>query len=241
VIDVAPMVEVAELVVYQIRAFLRGVSPMVWRRLLVRSDSTIADLHYILQIAFGWSDFHLNGFRIHGKDLGVHQVGGPSLTRTRRRCIWQILVPAAVSGFSTNMTSLPIGCMRSVSCRFLPSNRIEAIPFALVVEGPPRRRTAAECEPSWRGGVTHPGKHADCCKILLNASDKRISMDWKTMSKKIRAHRTGAVGGSRDADQTAPASATPVEVLFVEGLYRRRMRRGDVRVPHVLPHHRSVL
>ena len=31
--------------IYQLRVSLQGVSPMVWRRLLVRSDSTIADLH----------------------------------------------------------------------------------------------------------------------------------------------------------------------------------------------------
>jgi hypothetical protein len=67
----------AEPVVHQMRVFLRGVSPMVWRRLLVRSDSTVADLHYTLQIAFGWSDSHLNCFRIHGKEFGVHQSGGP--------------------------------------------------------------------------------------------------------------------------------------------------------------------
>jgi hypothetical protein len=71
------MSEASELVVYQIRVFLRGVSPMVWRRLLVRSDSTVADLHYTLQIAFGWSDSHLNCFRIHGKEFGVHHPGGP--------------------------------------------------------------------------------------------------------------------------------------------------------------------
>lgn len=49
---------------------------MVWRRLLVRSDSTIADLHYTLQIAIGWSDTHLNRFHIHGKDFGVYHSGG---------------------------------------------------------------------------------------------------------------------------------------------------------------------
>jgi hypothetical protein len=65
------------LVAYQFRVFLRGVSPMVWRRLLVRSDSTIADLHHALQIVFGWSDSHLSCFRIHGKEFGVHQAGGP--------------------------------------------------------------------------------------------------------------------------------------------------------------------
>ena len=51
---------------------------MIWRRLLVRSDSTIADLHYTLQIAFGWSDSHLHCFHIHGKDYGVGHRGGMS-------------------------------------------------------------------------------------------------------------------------------------------------------------------
>src|ERR1019366_7560316 len=62
----------------QLRVFLRGISPMIWRRLLVRSDSTIADLHYTLQIAFGWSDSHLHRFHIHGKDYGVGHRGGLS-------------------------------------------------------------------------------------------------------------------------------------------------------------------
>lgn len=39
--------------VYQLHAFLLDISPTIWRRRLVRSDATIADLHYILQIAFG--------------------------------------------------------------------------------------------------------------------------------------------------------------------------------------------
>jgi hypothetical protein len=34
-----------EPVVYQLRVVLRSISPLIWRRLLVRSDSTIADLH----------------------------------------------------------------------------------------------------------------------------------------------------------------------------------------------------
>jgi len=63
--------------IYQLHAWLLGISPMIWRRLLVRSDQTIADLHYALQLAFGWSDSHLNTFRIHGKDFGVYHIGGP--------------------------------------------------------------------------------------------------------------------------------------------------------------------
>ena len=40
-------------VVYQLRVVLRGVSPLIWRRLLVRSDATVADLHRTLQVPSG--------------------------------------------------------------------------------------------------------------------------------------------------------------------------------------------
>ncbi len=42
-----------------LRIWIRRISPQIWRRLLVRSDSTIAELHDTLQIAFGWMDEHL--------------------------------------------------------------------------------------------------------------------------------------------------------------------------------------
>ena len=42
--------------VYQLlRLVLRGINPMTWRRLLVSAESTVADLHDILQLGFGWS------------------------------------------------------------------------------------------------------------------------------------------------------------------------------------------
>jgi hypothetical protein len=63
--------------IYQFHVWLRGISPMIWRRLLLRSDQTMTDFHYALQLAFGWSDDHLNRFRIHGKDFGVYHIGGP--------------------------------------------------------------------------------------------------------------------------------------------------------------------
>jgi hypothetical protein len=66
--------------VYQFRVYLREISPMIWRRLLVRSDSTIADLHYTLQIAMGWEDYHLHQFVIHGQRYGVSRAGGVGFT-----------------------------------------------------------------------------------------------------------------------------------------------------------------
>jgi hypothetical protein len=66
--------------VYLLYVWIRQITPMIWRRLLVSSDSTIADLHYTLQIAFGWSDVHLNRFHIHGQDYGVYHDGGMSFS-----------------------------------------------------------------------------------------------------------------------------------------------------------------
>ena len=60
--------------VLQLRAVLRGISPLIWRRLLVRTD--IAQLHEILQVAFGWEDMHLHRFQIRGRDYGVDRDGG---------------------------------------------------------------------------------------------------------------------------------------------------------------------
>ena len=34
--------------IYQLHILLLEISPAIWRRVLVRSDSTIADLHYSL-------------------------------------------------------------------------------------------------------------------------------------------------------------------------------------------------
>jgi hypothetical protein len=46
--------------IYQLKILLLGISPTIWRRILVSSDSTIEDLHYTLQLAMGWSDIHLH-------------------------------------------------------------------------------------------------------------------------------------------------------------------------------------
>jgi hypothetical protein len=51
-------------------------SPLIWRRLLVRSDSTVARLQEGLQIAFGWDDEHLNRFEIRGREYAVYRDGG---------------------------------------------------------------------------------------------------------------------------------------------------------------------
>jgi pRiA4b ORF-3-like protein len=72
--------------IYQLRVVLRGISPLIWRRLLVRSETTLAQLHTILQIVFAWSDEHLHSFHIHGREYGSS--GAPTRgVRLRALCL----------------------------------------------------------------------------------------------------------------------------------------------------------
>jgi hypothetical protein len=54
--------------VLQLKVTLVGSKPPIWRRLLIRDDATLDDLHRALQIAFGWTESHLHRF-----DLGGHR------------------------------------------------------------------------------------------------------------------------------------------------------------------------
>jgi hypothetical protein len=60
-----------EQTIYQIKITLEGSKPPIWRRLLVPGDVTLADLHDIIQIAFGWEDYHLHQFMVGGRYFGV--------------------------------------------------------------------------------------------------------------------------------------------------------------------------
>jgi hypothetical protein len=48
--------------IYQIKVTLKDTKPPIWRRLLVRSDTTLGDLHTTIQAAMGWWNYHLHQF-----------------------------------------------------------------------------------------------------------------------------------------------------------------------------------
>ncbi|MGE0821126.1 MAG: plasmid pRiA4b ORF-3 family protein [Candidatus Binatia bacterium] len=56
--------------------WIRHITPLIWRHVVVRADHTLADLHYIIQIAFSWTDFHLQRFRFRKKDFAIPRVEG---------------------------------------------------------------------------------------------------------------------------------------------------------------------
>ncbi len=57
--------------IYQIKVTLRDSKPPIWRRILVRSDITLGELHHILQAVMGWWDYHLHQFIVGRTYYGV--------------------------------------------------------------------------------------------------------------------------------------------------------------------------
>ena len=65
--------------VYQLKVTIKGIRPPVWRRLQVPGEATLADLHDVIQTAFGWENAHLHQFVIGGDFFsGPDPMGGMS-------------------------------------------------------------------------------------------------------------------------------------------------------------------
>jgi hypothetical protein len=69
--------KVASQDIYQIKVTLLGITPPIWRRLLVPASLTLEHLHHVLQFAMGWSNCHLHDFRIGGQRFAEPDADDP--------------------------------------------------------------------------------------------------------------------------------------------------------------------
>jgi hypothetical protein len=60
---------------YLVYVWIRDIHPLLWRRVLIRADSTLADLHWVFQIAFSWTDVHLSFSKTHIGQSGEALLG----------------------------------------------------------------------------------------------------------------------------------------------------------------------
>ncbi|MCA1698086.1 MAG: plasmid pRiA4b ORF-3 family protein [Actinobacteria bacterium] len=59
-------------VIVQIKVKLLGVAkPPVWRRLQLRADTRLDQLHEILQVALGWENYHMHVFSFSEEEFGI--------------------------------------------------------------------------------------------------------------------------------------------------------------------------
>jgi hypothetical protein len=73
--------------ILQIKVWLVGISPMVWRRVLVPAAFTLRELHGVIQVVMGWEGIHLYDFHLRAARYGSSEVAAssPDVTLTSLR------------------------------------------------------------------------------------------------------------------------------------------------------------
>jgi DNA invertase Pin-like site-specific DNA recombinase len=73
---VVPPIEIPE--ICQLKVLIWGVSPQIWRRVLVRGDITLNQLSDVIQALFDWGNYHLHHFVVGER---VDEGGSEATTR----------------------------------------------------------------------------------------------------------------------------------------------------------------
>jgi len=60
--------------IIQLKVRLLGISPMIWRRVMVPTTMTLHELHGVLQVAMGWESIHLYAFDIYAVQYGSFEL-----------------------------------------------------------------------------------------------------------------------------------------------------------------------
>lgn len=159
--------------IVQLKITLLHTDPPIWRRLLVETEASFLELHYIIQIAMGWESRHLFEFRVGDhrfqefrEDMDPPEDKG--ITDALEVSLGQIL-----SGRKQEFTyeyDFGDGWRHQVEVeKFLPSDDEVAYPFC--IEG------QLNCPPEDCGGV--PGFYR-MLKILGNKRhpERKEMLEW---------------------------------------------------------------
>jgi len=64
--------------IFQFKIWLKGISPMIWRRVQTPASTTPRELHGIFQVAMGWEGIHLFLFNLRATHFGSWELCGKS-------------------------------------------------------------------------------------------------------------------------------------------------------------------
>jgi hypothetical protein len=74
---------------------LKGIRPPIWRRVLIRSDTSLEQLHVVLQTVMGWLGGHLHQFVAEGVQYGIPGDGWGAEVHDQSRVTLGDVAPAA--------------------------------------------------------------------------------------------------------------------------------------------------
>ena len=156
--------------VYQLRVVVRGVSPLIWRRLLIPADTTIAGLHAVLQIAFGWTGTHLHRFVVQGREYGIGYVGQRPVPKLR----WNI--PSAKPTITRHQSGSGVHVLHPSGLLLACDPRMERGSSGFPRGSAPRRYQRRT--PEWRQALsTDPELRSRQHQSVLQSACSLISCD----------------------------------------------------------------
>ncbi len=97
--------------VHQLKVTLKDTQPPIWRRIVVPSDFTLAELHDVLQETMGWHHSHLHDFRIGKVTYGDPAMLQELQTRMSGKHAWWRSHRSPRSASSTRTTSATTGSL----------------------------------------------------------------------------------------------------------------------------------
>ena len=86
----------------QFKMTLRNILPPIWRRIRVSPELTLAELHHVIQILFGWSESHLWQFEIALQTYADYEDEFDELDLVPAKTTRLADLPAALKRFAYN-------------------------------------------------------------------------------------------------------------------------------------------
>lgn len=91
----------------QLKISLKNSKPPIWRRVLVKSSISFYELHYTIQLAMGWGNYHLFEFKIGNYRIGIldedfddPESGGSDVIDATEITLDEVLSKGAVKSFT---------------------------------------------------------------------------------------------------------------------------------------------
>lgn len=69
--------------IYRLHVSLNDIEPLIWRRIELSANTTLKQLHELLQIAMGWQNCHMHQFEVGEQRYGVVDPNDPWDADTR--------------------------------------------------------------------------------------------------------------------------------------------------------------
>jgi hypothetical protein len=75
----------------QIRVSLMGSEPLIWRRVRLSGETTLEELHYVIQVVMDWENYHMHRFVASDRVYGVDEDFMPDPQSERSVTLWEVI------------------------------------------------------------------------------------------------------------------------------------------------------